>query len=119
MSEEKTDWRSMLDKEYIGHWDLPRDVTLMIARVVGGEVFNPANNEKKKKPILYFEKTEKGMVGNATNCKIIAAMYATNIVQEWVGKRITLFATTCQGKGGETVDCIRVRPMIPAERKAS
>ena len=28
---------------------------------------------------------------------------------EWSGKRITLYPTTCRGKEGKTVECIRVR----------
>lgn len=110
------DYRKMFDSEYIGAWDLPRDVTVTIASVKAGQLTGQ-QGRKAKKPILRFERTEKGMAANKTNCKIIAAMYGTN-TREWVGKRITLYATTTEF-GGETVECIRVRPQVPADAKRS
>jgi hypothetical protein len=104
------DYRGMFDREYIGAWDIPKDTTVTIARVVAGELTGQGG-KKAKKPLIYFEKAEKGFAANKTNCKIIAAMYGTDTAA-WVGKRITLYATTTT-MGAETVDCIRVRPQVP------
>jgi hypothetical protein len=100
----------MFDREYIGAWDLPRDVTVTIARVAAGELIGEGGR-KAKKPIIYFEGKDKGFAANKTNCKIIAAMYGTD-TRKWVGQRITLYPTTTE-MGGKTHDCIRVRPQIP------
>jgi hypothetical protein len=108
------DYRTMFDSEYLGAWDLPRDATVTIAGVKAGQLVGQ-QGRKAKKPILTFVGKVKGMAANKTNCRIIAAMYGTN-TREWVGKRITLYATTTEF-GGETVECIRVRPQVPADAK--
>ena len=41
----------------------------------------------------------------------VAAMYGSDTTK-WVGQRITIYPTTTQ-VGRDTVDCIRVRAMIP------
>ncbi len=111
MKSDDKDYRSFFDNKYIGNWDVPDDTTVTIARVEAGELHNPETHNIDKKPIIYFEGAEKGMVANKTNCKTIAAMYGTKVGQ-WAGKQITLYATTCE-VGGETKPCIRVRPMVP------
>lgn len=104
------DYRSMYDREYIGHWDLgTKDVPLTIASVKGGEL-TAIGGRKSKKPILHFEGKEKGFVCNKTNAKTIAAMYGVH-TEDWVGKKIILFVSTTRNPdGGGDVECIRVRP---------
>ena len=50
----------------------------------------------------------KRLVLNETCAMAIAAIHG-NEVNDWAGKKITLYPTTCQAFG-ETVECIRVRP---------
>lgn len=113
-----TDYRSMYDRDYIGHWDLGgRDVTVTISKVIAGEL-TAIGGRKSKKPIVYFEGKEKGLVCNKTNAKTIAALYG-NVVENWVGKRITLYtSTTRDPSGGGDVECIRIRPKVPGPSKA-
>lgn len=109
---EKQDYRKFFDKEMLGAWDLPdRDVVVTIATAGGGELTG-VGGRKTKKPIISIVGKDKKIAINATNGKAIAGMYG-NYVQDWVGKRITIYKTQTQ-MGGETVDCIRVRPQIPA-----
>ncbi len=108
------DVRQMFDSAYVGAWDLQgKDVTVTIARVVPGELAKAGTSKKDKAPIMYFEGREKGMVLNKTNMRIIASIYGGFKVRQWIGKPITLFATTCQF-GPNTVDCIRIRPVALA-----
>jgi hypothetical protein len=112
-----THWKSMIDRDFIFAFDLNgKDVTVTIARVIGGELTGPGGR-KTKKPIMYFEGKEKGLALNSTNAKTIAAMYG-NYVEKWVGQKITLYPTTTQ-MGGETMECIRVRPTPPAARASN
>lgn len=106
------DYRSMFDQTYIGAWDLDgKDITVVIARFEAGKVKN--KEAETRKIILFFEdsKTGKGMVVNKTNARTIAGMYGKD-VSKWIGRAITLYATTTQ-VGRDTVDCIRVRPEVP------
>jgi hypothetical protein len=104
-------WKSMMDRDYIFAFDLQgQDVTVTIARVTAGELVSQGGR-KAKKPVCFFEGKEKGLALNATNCKTIAALYG-NDTDGWRGKKVTLYPTTTS-MGGETVECIRIRPGQP------
>ena len=109
-----THFRKFMDNELLGAWDLPedRDVTVTIAKVVGGDLVG-IGGKKSKKPVVTFVGKEKKMVFNVTNCKALAGMYG-NHVEKWEGKKISLYTSTARDpNGGPDVPCIRVRPTIP------
>lgn len=118
------DYRLLYPSLYIGAADLKgMERTLTIRRVVVEELKTDRGSERK--PVLYFVETEtKGgdptkerrMVLNKTNAKTIAKMYAENEIENWIGKRITLYPTTTS-VAGEQRDCIRIRATIPAEKE--
>ena len=102
-------WRKYFDDKYIGAWDLegkPDGVALVI-KDVKVEVMQDPTGGKSKKPVVYFEKATKGMVLNKTNARTIAKLHG-NDTDEWTGKTVTLYATTCDAFG-ETVDCVRIK----------
>jgi len=71
---------------------------------------------KKKKPVVFFNEEDKGLVLNVTNGTTIGMAYGKGIAG-WEGKPITLFKTTAPF-GGKIVPCILVRiPQAGAERK--
>lgn len=109
------DYRSMFDRDYIGAWDIPagKDVVVTICKVEARKLRN--KTAANTKPVLFFVGKEKGFACNKTNGKAIAGMYG-NDADKWIGKRISLYATTTTF-GSETVECIRVRPMIPQSSK--
>lgn len=110
-----TDYRSLYGKEWIGAWDIPdgKDVTLTITGVTGGELTS-AGGRKSKKPVLSVRGTPKKLALNATNGKTIASLYGKHI-EEWVGKRITIYKSTTRDPSGDgEVECVRVRPKVPA-----
>lgn len=104
-------YKSFFDRDYLYAFDLQgRDVTVTIDRVTAGELTS-VGGRKTKKPLCYFVGKTKPLAVNATNGKTVASLYGTN-TDDWKGKRITLYPTTTQ-MGGETVDCIRIRPIVP------
>lgn len=105
------DYRSMYDAKYIGAWDLPanKDVIVVIDRVEASVLTSSRGTNKK--PVVFFRGKEKGLVLNKTNGNAIAGMYGTR-TSKWKGQPIAIYATTTS-VGGETVDCVRVRPRIP------
>lgn len=109
-------WKKLMDpKETLFAFDLDgHDVTLEIEAVAGGELVGE-NGRKTKKPMISFKGTTKKLAANSTNCKAIVALYGSSETNDWIGKRITLFVTTCEF-GGKTVDCIRIRPTIPKDK---
>lgn len=107
------DYRSMYDKEFLGAWDVAeREVTVTITKVEAG-MLTGLGGRKTKKPVIRMRNTEKGFALNSTNGKTIATLYG-NLVEAWVGKKITLYKSTTRNPNGDgDVDCIRVRPAIP------
>lgn len=99
---------------------LGRDVVLTIRRLVVEDLKTERGTEKK--PVVYFDETfkkaqaagtdEKRLVLNKTNAKTIAEIYGPE-VNDWTGKRITVYATKVSAFGKET-EAIRVRPVAPA-----
>lgn len=106
------DVRKLFDKAYIYAYDLEgKDVTVEITKVTGGTLVG-TGGKSNKKPIVFFKGTEKGLALNITNAKIIAGLYGGFDADKWVGKRITLYATTT-AFGSQTVECIRIRNTVP------
>ena len=109
-------WRSMMESKWLTSMDLTaddgttRDAAVVIEKVEGGEVENEAG--KKKKPVLHFVGKKKPLACGVTICKAIQGMYGPD-TNGWVGKGITLYVTETSMKG-ETVPCVRVRPVPPA-----
>lgn len=89
-----------------------KDVTLTIKKAYPDDVVGE-QGRKTRKPVLEFvePKSKKRLVLNKTNGKTVARLYGTD-ARLWEGKRITLYPTTTQ-LGGETVECIRIRPVAP------
>ncbi len=73
------------------------------------------DGKKSKKPVAYFRGKDRGLALNSTNCKTIAKMYG-NDTDKWAGKLVTLYPTTTNAFG-QTVECIRIRPSAPAQKK--
>jgi hypothetical protein len=110
--------RLLFPKDYLAAPDLVgREVTLTMSRIVS-ESLHREGGDDEQKWCLYFEEMEKRhrgdrnqpnkrLVLNKTNAKTIAKLHG-NETDEWAGKKITLYPTTCQAFG-DTVDCIRIK----------
>lgn len=79
-----------------------RQVKLVMSRV---EMETIADDEKK--PVIYFSKTQKGLVLNKTNSKAIAKVYGDD-TDDWGGKEIVLFPALVDFRGDQ-VEAIRVK----------
>lgn len=120
------DYRLLFPREYLGAPDLKgQDVTLTISRIQIEDL--ETKEGKERKGIAYFAETDaaaqrdgtkaKRLVLNKTNAKTISKLYGPE-TDGWAGRRVTLFPTTCQSFG-ETVDCIRIRPSVPAAKETA
>lgn len=114
MSEETPDLdvMQMFDRSYLIAADLGgKERILTVSRVAAGELQNKAG--KTKKPIVYFtERPDLPLALNKTNTKTIVKLLGPR-VRDWVGQALVLYATTTD-MAGETVACIRVKPVRPA-----
>jgi len=111
-----THWKSLFDaSEFLFAHDLNgKDVTVQIEKVTAGQI-QGEKGRKNKKPVVAFRGKSKRLALNKTNSRVIAKLYG-NDVEQWAGKWITIYPTTTDF-GGETVECIRVRPRVPQAPK--
>jgi hypothetical protein len=61
-----------------------------------------------RKPVLYFENQDKGLVLNATNIDALVAIFGTDESEAWIGHVVELFTTGTTFQGRQTLG-IRVR----------
>ena len=108
----------MWPSKYLKAVDLQgRDVVVEIEKVYV-DVLRGTKGEKEKKVLMRFKGKEKAFVCNITNARAIAACWGDE-VNDWLGKRITLFVVQVEGGWGRgMVDAIRVRNERPRERAA-
>ena len=72
--------------------------------------------DMETKIVLEFKGQKKKLALNKTNAKSIAKLHGDD-TDDWVGKKITLYATETEFNG-DTVACIRVRTKAATEKAA-
>lgn len=87
-----------------------KDATLTIKVVQAPNTIKAADGKTIDRPVVYFEETDKGFILNKTNARSIGLSHG-NEMDDWVGKKVTLFATSTDAFGKKNVPCVRVRPM--------
>ena len=113
MSEHLTHWKKLVNPDYIGAYSLEdgKDLTVTILDVKREMITGDAG--RKEECTVAQLKGQKPMILNRTNCKTIAAIHKTPYIENWKGKKITLYITTTKLKG-EEVECLRIRSISPA-----
>src|SRR3954467_14294511 len=100
-------YKLLYPNEYIASCDLGgKDAKVTIEKVAVEEVIG-SDGKKQAKPVVWFKGAKKRMVCCKTNAKSIAKQHG-NDTDQWVGKSVTLYGTTCMACGAE-VECIRIR----------
>jgi hypothetical protein len=105
------DWDELYPGRFLKAVDFKgKQVTLKISEVKIEELVGDKGPQIKG--VISFDKTEKQWALNKTNGICLKEMFGKK-VQEWVGKRVTLFPSQWDGE-----DCIRVwgSPEIDADR---
>lgn len=89
------DIKKLFPSKFLSAGDLgSRRFTLLVRDVRLEKLGNPAED----KPVLYFQKAEKGLVLNRTNALAIASAYGDE-TEGWTGKPVILFATKVKAFG--------------------
>jgi hypothetical protein len=113
-------WRQFLDRETMGAWDLgDKDRVVRIDRVTSVNMEARGGIAAGRKAMIRFTPNSKGialkpMIAGATVLAQIAAVLGEDDPAKWTGQRIILYPTKDRGAKGGQVDCIRVRPRLPA-----
>lgn len=120
--ESKTHWKKNFNYNYLGSYSLNegQEVTLTIEKI-NLEMVQSPNGGKDECTVVHFKEDVNGerkpMILNKTNCKIIEDLYNTPYIEEWKGKKITLFVDPNIKAFGETVEALRIKPIKPVINK--
>lgn len=104
-------WRTMINLDYIGAYALDgKDLVVKIQSIKKEEV----TGDKGKKEMCMVAQLEgqKPFIINRTNAKMLTKLLKSPYLDDWCGKSVTLYPTTTS-VGGETVECLRIRPTLP------
>ncbi len=100
------DIRAAFPSNYVKAADLGGKPWTMVIRTCVLEDLGQGS-EKERKPILYFNGAQKGLVLNKTNANVVAAAYGDDTAA-WQGRPVEVFPTPVEFKG-QMVDGIRLR----------
>ena len=112
-----THWKNLASYDYLGAYSLENGKDKIVTiKEIKQELVTGNAGRKENCIVAYFSDAAKPMILNKTNCKTIQKLYNTPNIEEWRGKKITLFASTTS-LAGETVECLRIRPYPPVADK--
>ena len=99
-------WKKYHDYRFIAGEDLTKDVQLTIKAVGIDEAFN--GKTKEDVMVLGFVETDKMVVLNKTNAKILQKITGSQLVEEWKGHQVTLTAKTVNAFGQQML-AVRIK----------
>lgn len=110
---EKTDYRKLMAKEYLGVWDIPEnsDLTVTIASIKK-ETIKTAHGDDDVM-MIRFSDFDRPWICNVTNAKTIKKVANSRFIEDWVGVRIALYVDDNVKFKGEIVEGVRVREYAP------
>jgi hypothetical protein len=84
--------------------------TKQIVATISHLEMEQVGQDKKEKPVLYFEGSVKPMVLNRTNDEVLDEAFGDS--DAWPGRKIKIYCVRTQYQG-KSVDGLRVEPIIP------
>tara|TARA_R110000868_G_scaffold305023_1_gene566153 strand:- start:239 stop:583 length:345 start_codon:yes stop_codon:yes gene_type:complete len=112
MTEEKqplTHWKKMTNNNYIGSHDLlPNQELEITIESVAKEMVKGSDGKEESCVVAKIKGAKKPMILNKTNMKIISKVLNTPYIEEWAGKKITIYAAKVKAFN-EVVEALRVK----------
>lgn len=91
----KTHWKALADtSQYLGkhHFGPDEKKTVTIKDFDEPIIENHAKRTKEKKAVLYFEEPDvRPLIANKTNRQKIALLLGSEYMEDWIGRKITLY----------------------------
>lgn len=114
-----THWKKLSNPDYIGSYAFqPGETKTLTIRNVTRENVVGADGKREDCTIVHWASSDKPMILNATNGKMIAKVLDTPYTEEWAGKAIVLNVQKVKAFG-EVVEAVRVKNEKVAQKPAS
>lgn len=109
-----THWKKLTNVNYLGAYSLDpgKDLILTIQNVTRETITGTDGKKEEAMIIRFAEPNVKPFICNKTNAKMIAKIHKTHYIEQWVGKKIQLYAKEVAAFG-TTTDALRIRETAP------
>lgn len=107
-----THWKKLTNPDFIGAYELEQNERRVVTILSVAQELVTGADGKKEHCIVAKLQGQKPMILNKTNCKTISKIYDTPLIEEWAGKKITIYATKVKAFG-EVVDALRIEAKLP------
>lgn len=106
-------WRALTNPNYLGAYSLAdgKDLILTINAVKQEKVIG-TDGKSDECTVIYFSDSEKPMIANVTNLRMIAKVIGSPFVDEWAGHKIQIGVEKVRAFG-DVVEALRVRKFAP------
>ncbi len=111
-----THWKKEFNPDFLGSWSLDggEDIVLTIKKTGRTKVKSQQNPKGEDCFAAWFKETDKPMILNVTNCRIIGKLYS-NYIETWIGKKIQLYVKEVSAFG-EVVEALRIKEVVPVSK---
>ena len=99
----------MTESKYLKQEDVGEEGKLVTIESLKRTNVAREDDEPEWKYVMHFRETQKPLVMNATNIQLCARACGSDETDEWVGKRIVLYADPNVSYAGKLVGGIRIR----------
>lgn len=120
--ETKTSWKTLknvTNPNYVGEADFEpgEEKVVTIKSIKKDEKIVGNDGSSSSKTVIYFEEPVKPMILNVAKAKSISLATGSKFVEDWIGKRITLYIDDHVRAFGEILSAVRVRNKAPVIRE--
>ena len=118
---EQTHWKNNFNYDYLGAYSFKEDEKIEFTiKSISQEKVIGSGGKKESCTVVHFSelfnKERKPMILNKTNCKTISKMYGTPYIEDWIGKKVTVFVEDNIKAFGDVVSALRIskdKPVLP------
>lgn len=111
---EKTHWKKVFNKDYLGACDLEdnKDLKAVIKKVEIEDV-KDQNGKSSKCNVAIFDGNIKPMILNVTNCKVIKKFANSPYIDDWKNIPVQIYIRNDIKAFGEITEGLRIREVQP------
>lgn len=114
----KTHFKKLQNPDFLGSYALEdgKDIVLTID-CVRQEKVTGSDGKSEELPVCHWKESQKPMILNSTNLKMIAKVLGSPYIEDWSGKKIQIGSERVKAFG-DVVDALRVRKTLPKQTAA-
>ena len=95
-----THWKKLINPDYLGAYSLtPGEEKVLTIKSVVREKVTGTGGKKQECTVVHWAESEKPMILNRVNSKIISKIYDTPYIELWVGKKVKV--SECMIRGAQ------------------